>query len=178
MDPLAHVFLPLLVSYAVRPGLFSKPRHFALAGFGLLPDFDKFLGRQALLHSLPTLLALTLVVLAVGRYRKGWRVYALLAVGFLWSHILLDLLGGNAVPWLYPLVRQGFGVHFPMRIAFGEGVLGVRLEGWPVAIHTGVPREGHNTFPLFNGYGVASMLAFLAVYAGRLWSDPEAATGS
>lgn len=179
MDPLAHVFLPLVVCYAVRPDLFSRPRHFALAGFGLLPDFDKFLGMQALLHSLPTLLALTLAVLAVGRYRDEWWVYAVLAVGFLWSHILLDLLDGNVVPWFYPLLRQGYGVHFPMRIAFGEGLLGARLEGWPVAVHTGVPREGHQTFPLFNGYGVGAALAFLAVYAGRhRWSGVDPDTGS
>lgn len=167
MDPLAHVFLPLLVCYAVRPDLFERPVHFAVAGFALVPDLDKLLGMQALLHSLPSLSLVTLAVLAVGRYRREWWVYALLAVGFLWSHILLDLLGGNAVPWLWPFVRQGYGVSFPMRIAFGEGLLGFRLEGMPVALRTGVPRTGHQTFGLVNGFGVASLLAFLAVYVGR-----------
>lgn len=174
MDPLAHLFLPLLVAYAVRPDLFARPQHFVIAVFALVPDFDKFLGMQALLHSLPSLSLVTLVVLAVGRHRREWWVYALLAVGFLWSHILLDLLDGNPVPWLWPFVRQGYGIHFPMRIAFGEGLLGFRLEGLPVAIHTGVPRKGHQTFGLVNGFGVASMLAFLVAFVGRRWWSDRA----
>lgn len=174
MDPLTHVFLPLAVCYAVRPDLFERPSHWALALLGLLPDLDKLFGLQGLLHSLPTLVPLTLAILAVGRYRRSRWVHAVLAAAFLWSHVLLDLLQGNPIPWLYPFVTTGYGIDFPMQIAFGEGLLGVRLVGPPVSVHTGLPREGYGTFGLLDGYGVASTLAFLAIYVARRRDDLQA----
>lgn len=171
MDPLAHVFLPLLVAYAARPELFAARWPLALAGFGVLPDADKFLGLQGLGHSLVTVLPVALVVVAA-EYAIRKRldvdrrpVYALLASAFLLSHLALDVLDGGPVPLLFPVVTQGLGLVFPATVTFGQGLLGVVVEGPLVALHSTAPRVGHQTFGFFQGAGVASLLAFLVAYA-------------
>lgn len=169
MDPLAHVFLPLLVAYAIRPALFDRPWTFGVAGFGLLPDADKFLGLQGLGHSLVAVVPLSVLLLAAGRAldRDLAETYALLAVAFLASHLLLDAVDGGPVPLLYPLVRTGAGLTYPATLSFGEGVLGVAVHGPVVAVRTSAPSAGYGTFGFVDGSGVASALAFAAAYVGR-----------
>lgn len=167
MDPLTHVFLPLTVAYAVRPDLFPDPHHLALAGFGLVPDLDKFLGMQGLFHALPALVPLSAVVLAGERRLRGGTTYAWLAVAFLASHLILDLLDGGPVPLLYPFVETGTGLFFPATVTFGQGPVGVVVDGPLVSLRNTAPRTGHGSFGLLTGYGFASVLAFLAVWDGR-----------
>lgn len=168
MDPLTHVFLPLTVAYAVRPELFAAPRHFAVAGFGLVPDLDKFVGQQGLLHALPALSVLAIALLVGERRLTGRRTYAALAVAFLASHLLLDFLDGGPVPLLFPFVKTGAGLTYPMTLTFGEGPLGVVVRGPPVALRSGAPRTGHQSFGgIVTSTGIASVLTFLGVLFGR-----------
>lgn len=169
MDPLAHVFLPLLVVYAVRPGLFERPWPFGLAGFGLLPDADKFLGLQGLGHSLVTLVPLGVLVWAGARYVDVDEAesYAVVGLFFIASHIVLDTLDGGPTPLLYPFVHQGVGVVYPATVAFGEGWVGFVVRGPVIAFRTVAPRSGYQSFGFLNGFGLASALAFLSVVLGR-----------
>lgn len=173
MDFLTHLTLPLLVAYVLRQDLFPSPPYLLLGGLGLLSDFDKFLGMPGLLHSALPLVAISLVVLGVERQVRGQLVYAPVVVGLIWSHLLLDLVDGGPVPLLYPLLEQGIGLQYPVQTVFGEGLLGLRFEGPLVTLRTTAPRPGHNTYGFVQGAGVASALAFCAVYAGlRNRSEP------
>lgn len=166
MDVLTHLTLPLLVAYVLRRDLFPSPPYLLLGGFGLLSDFDKFLGVPGLLHSALPLVGISLVVVGIERQLRGRLVYAPVVVGLIWSHLLLDLVDGGPVPLLYPLVERGIGLQYPVQTVFGEGVLGVRLEGPLVTLRTTTPRPGHNTYGFVQGAGVANALAFCAVYLG------------
>ena len=186
MDPLTHVFLPLLVAYVVRPDLFSRPRYMALAGFGLLPDFDKLIGIPGLLHSLVTLAPICLALLVFERRVRGNVQYSGIAVLFIVSHLLLDVVEGVTVPLLFPLVTIGVGFAYPMEVVFGTGPLGFSFQGWPVTLESGEPRTGYaasddvdtNTFGFINSFGIATTLAFATAYIGReyLWNTDVSAT--
>lgn len=165
MDPLTHVFLPLLVAYAARPDLFGDRRALAVAGVGLLPDADKFVGAQGLLHSLVPLVPLIAATAAAERRLAGRYRYTALAAAFLASHLLLDLLDGGPTPLLYPFVTSGVGLVFPATVTFGQGPLGVVVDGPLVALRPATPRTGYQSFGFVNGFGAASALAFLAAYA-------------
>ncbi|WP_336000337.1 metal-dependent hydrolase [Halorientalis halophila] len=166
MDFLTHLTLPLTVAYVIRRDLFPSPPYLLLGGFGLLSDFDKFLGMPGLLHSAVSLAGISLVVGGAERQFRGEMEYSLLIVCLIWSHLLLDLVDGGPVPLLYPFVESGIGLQYPVRTVFGEGLLGLRFEGSPVSLRTATPRPGHNTYGFVKGGGVASALAFLAVYLG------------
>jgi len=166
MDFLAHIFLPLIVVYALRRDVFSSQWTYLLAGFGLLSDFDKYLGVPGLLHSVLTLVPLCVAILAVERWWRGRLELAPVIVFFILSHVALDLIDGGPATLFTPLVDTGFGLEFPMRVTFGEGILGITVSGPPVAIRTAVPRGGFNQYGFINSTGVASMLAFLLIYAG------------
>lgn len=165
MDPLTHVFLPLLVTYAARPDLFADRWPLALGGLGLLPDADKFLGMQGLFHSLVPLVPLVAAVALAERRLTGRYRYAALAGAFVGSHLVLDLLDGGPVPLFFPFVKSGAGLVFPATVAFGQGPLGVAVDGPLVALRHGAPRVGHQSFGFLTGFGVASALAFIVVYA-------------
>jgi len=166
MDFLTHLFLPLTVAYVLRQELFNPPYHLALAVFGVLPDFDKFLGQPGLLHSLVTLVPLAVILMAVEYGVRDRTQYSSLAAAFLGSHLLLDVLDGGPAPLLYPFVETGIGVQYPIRIAFGEGPLGVSLEHAPVAVRVTQPQPGFNTYGFLRGYGIAWGLVFAVIYLG------------
>jgi membrane-bound metal-dependent hydrolase YbcI (DUF457 family) len=174
MDALTHLFLPATVAYAALHERFDSPRWLALAGLGLLADFDKYLGAPGLLHSLVPVVPLSVGLLAVGRYRDAAPTLTRLAVGFLWSHLLLDVLDGGPVPLLFPLVESGVGLRYPARVAFGEGLLGFAVRGPVVALRTTAPRGGFNAFGFLNGFGVASLVAFAAVFVGVRYAGASA----
>lgn len=167
MNALTHIFLPLTVAYAVRPDLFTDPRHLAIGAFGLLPDADKLVGMQGMLHGLLTLVPIAAVLLALEWRVYGRRTYATLAVLFIGSHLLLDFLGGGPVPFLFPVIESGIALTYPITVSFGEGPLRVAFDGPLVALTTGTPQPGYGTFGFVDGFGVASTLAFLVVYVGR-----------
>jgi hypothetical protein len=167
MDALTHVFVPLTAVYVLWPGAFDRPWRFALAGLGLFPDFDKFLGVPGLLHSAVTLVPLTLLVVAVESRLRGELLASLLAAAFVWSHVPLDVVDGGPVPLLFPFVRTGVGLQYPVRTVFGEGPLGVWLRGPLVTLRTTAPRPGYNTYGFLKGYGVASALLFGTVALGK-----------
>jgi membrane-bound metal-dependent hydrolase YbcI (DUF457 family) len=166
MDFLTHLFLPLTAVYVLRREWFVTPLHLAVAPFGLLSDFDKFLGTPGLLHSLLTLLPLSVGAVAVERFASERLSVTPVILALVWSHLLLDLLDGGPVPLLYPLVESGIGLTYPARTVFGTGALGVAFDGLLVAIRTTAPKPGFNTYGFVRGFGVASMLLFLVVYAG------------
>lgn len=60
----------------------------------ILPDFDKFLGRPGLLHSLLTTAPIGIYLLA--RHQDAW-THGSLATFFLFSHLALDRLDGGPV---------------------------------------------------------------------------------
>jgi len=166
MDFLTHLFLPLTVAYVLRQELFNPPWHLGLAVFGLLPDFDKFLGQPGLLHSLVTLVPIAIVLLAVESQHRDSIQYSSLAAAFMGSHLALDVLDGGPAPLLYPFVKAGIGFQYPMEIAFGEGLLGVTLRNAPLAVRVIEPQPGFNTYGFLRGYGIAWVLVFAVIYFG------------
>lgn len=166
MDALTHVFLPLLVAYVLRQELFDSPELLLLGGFGLLPDFDKFLGVPGLLHSLVTLVPISLAVLAAERWYRGEFAYGPVIVALIGSHLVLDFVDGGPVPLLFPFVESGVGLQYPARTVFGQGPLGIAIEGPVATVRVAAPRPGFNAYGFIRGAGVASLLAFLAVYVG------------
>ena len=167
MDSLTHVFLPLTVAYALRRELFETPAHLSLAGFGLLSDFDKFLGQPGLLHSLVTLGPICLVLLAGERWLRGELVLSPVVVAFVLSHLVLDFVDGGPIWPLVPLVDTGIGLQYPVQTVFGDGPVWLTLRGPLVALETGMVRpSGFNSYGFVNGFGVASLLSFLVVYLG------------
>lgn len=174
MDALTHVFLPLAVGYAVRPAWFESPARFGVAAFGLLPDLDKFVGAAGLFHSLVAVVPLSAAMLAVDRRVAdratvggvGRANVGGVAVALVWSHLLLDVFDGGPVPLLFPVVEQGVGLRYPARVAFGVDPLGVAVRGPLVALRTTAPAPGFNAYGFVTGFGVASLLAFVAIYLG------------
>lgn len=166
MDFLTHLFLPLTVAYVLRRELFNPPYHLALAVFGVVPDFDKFLGHPGLLHSLVTLVPIAVVLIGMEYGIWGSIQYSSLAAAFMGSHLVLDVLDGGPVPLLYPFVEAGLGLQYPIQIAFGEGLIGVTLRHAPIAVRMTQPRPGFNTYGFLRGYGIAWALVFAVIYLG------------
>lgn len=164
MDFLSHLFLPLTAVYVARRELFDRPWLLGVAGFGLLSDFDKFLGVPGLLHSLVTLVPICAVVLAAEYRLRGELEWAPVVVALIGSHLVLDFVDGGPVPLLFPLVETGIGLQYPAQTAFGEGLVGVAFEGSLVAVRATAPRPGFNTYGFIQGAGVAAMLLFAVVY--------------
>lgn len=173
-DVLTHVFLPLTAAYVLRPGLFPSGRYLLLGSCGLVSDFDKVLGEPGLLHSLITIGPICLGILAFEwlwyNYDNDFK-YGPLIVAMVLSHLVLDFVDGGPVPLLYPFVETGIGVQYPVNIVFGTGPLGIALDGPLIAVRTGVPKSGYNTYGLINGFGIASTLLFLTIYFGQRWRD-------
>lgn len=165
-DFLTHLFLPLTAAYVLRRELFESPWALSLAGFGLLPDFDKFLGVPGLLHSLLTLVPLCLGLLAAERWWRGELSVTPVIVALVLSHLLLDFLYGGPVPLLYPFAEAGIGLHYPARTVFGVGPLGVAIENSLVALRVTTPSPGFNTYGFIRSGGVGTMLLFGVVYWG------------
>lgn len=166
MDLLTHLFLPITIAYVLKPSLFNPPWHLALAIFGLVPDFDKFLGVPGLLHSLVTLVPLGIALLGIEYGFKRRLEYSVIATLLLWSHLLLDLIDGGPVPVFAPFVDTGIGLTYPMQVTFGSGLLGIVIHGPPIALRIAAPRPGFNTYGLVNGFGVVSVLMFVLFFVG------------
>lgn len=165
-DFLTHLFLPLTAAFVLSRETFDSPVYLLLGGFGLLADFDKFLGVPGLLHSLITLGIIVGLGVAIERLWRGEYVLAPLAGGLVLSHLVLDLVDGGPVPLLYPLTDVGVGLRYPARVAFGVDPLGIELRGALVEVITSAPRGGFNEYGFIDGVGVANMLLFLVVYGG------------
>lgn len=170
MDALTHVFLPLTLVYVARRDLFESRRGaYLIAVFGLLPDFDKYVGAPGLLHSLVTLTPIILAIYLLEGELRGGNTYAPMIAFFVLSHLLLDFLGTSPVTLLYRFLKSGAGLEYSVRIVFGEGLLGARIEGFPKIILE-TPRSGFNAYPgLISGYGVAALLLFVAISASERW---------
>lgn len=165
-DFLTHLFLPLTAVYVLCRELFESPLYLGLGLFGLVADFDKFLGVPGLLHSVVTLLPLCLVILGVERWWRGDLRYGPVIAGLILSHLVLDFVGGGPVPLLFPLLRTGIGLQYPAQTVFGQGPVGLTVDGALVQLRTTAPRSGFNSYGFINGLGVANMLLFLTVYLG------------
>lgn len=164
MDALTHVFLPLTAVYALRRELvLDSPWVLVVAGVGLFPDFDKFLGAPGALHSLVTLVPLCLLVVGVEYALRGELAVTPVLVAVVLSHLVLDVVDGGPVPVLYPLVEGGIGFEYPIRAVFGAGPVGVSFEGPVVSLRETSPRPGFNTYGFVNGFGVASVLLFATI---------------
>jgi len=159
MDILTHIFLPLTLVYVLRRDF--KAKHFPLALFAVLPDFDVLTGiHRGLFHSVIFLAPLSALLLLVEYAFKRRLKYSLIAILFLYSHILLDFLAGG-VPLLYPIVNQGVGVEFPLIIRFGESISLVDVT--PRLIYN-YPQPVHGEFDAFSSFGVANTALFLLIY--------------
>jgi membrane-bound metal-dependent hydrolase YbcI (DUF457 family) len=159
MDILTHIFLPLTLVYVLRRDF--KAKHFPLALFAILPDFDVLTGiHRGLFHSIIFLLPISAFTLLVEYAFKGRIRYSLIALFFLYSHIILDFLAGG-VPLLYPIVNQGVGVEFPFIIRFGESISIVDIT--PRLVYN-YPQPVQYIDASFSGFGVASTALFLLIY--------------
>jgi len=159
MDILTHIFLPLTLLYVLKRGF--KTKHFPLALFAILPDFDVLTGiHRGLFHSIIFLAPLSALMLATEYASKKRLKYSLIALFFLYSHILLDFLAGG-VPLLYPIVNQGVGIKFPFIIRFGESISIVDVT--PKLVYN-YPQPVHGEVDAFSGFGVANTTLFLLIY--------------
>jgi len=166
VDLLTHVFLPLTVAFVLRPELFDHPAVLGLGVFGLLPDFDKFLGQPGLLHSLVTLVPICAGILLIERwYRDRW-VYAPVVTVFIGSHLVLDLIDGGPVPALFPFFERGLGLQYPAQTVFGRGPIGLWIEGPLITTQAAAPRPGYNTYGFLTGEGIAWALVFVVIFIG------------
>lgn len=164
MDFLAHIFLPLTAAYVLWPERFPSPWHLLLAMFGLLSDFDKFLGIPGLLHSLIFVGPICLLILAIERIIRDEYKSSPVIVFFILSHLVLDLIDGGPVPLLYPLIKTGIGFQYPIQTVFGTGPFGIMFQGSPLTLHSAQPRPGHNTYGFITGAGVANAIVFIIIY--------------
>jgi hypothetical protein len=97
-----------------------------------------------------------------------------LIAAFIWSHLLLDIVDGGPVPLLFPFLKTGLGLQYPMQTVFGEGVIGISFRGSLVTLRTVAPKPGFNTYGFIQGTGIASALLFGTVLLGdRLSSQGE-----
>jgi membrane-bound metal-dependent hydrolase YbcI (DUF457 family) len=159
MNILTHIFLPLTLVYVLRSDF--KAKHFPLALFAILPDFDVLTGiHRGLFHSIISLAPLSAVMLATEYAFKRRLKYSLIAILFLYSHIILDFLAGG-VPLLYPIVNQGIGIEFPFIIRFGESISIVDVT--PRLVYN-YPQPVQYIDASFSGFGVASTALFLIIY--------------
>lgn len=166
MDVLTHLFLPIAIAYAVRPDLFPSPWYFTLAGFAVLPDFDKFLGIPGLLHSVFAVGAIGFGVALLERRITGTMTYATVATVFLVSHLLLDFLDGGPVTFLYPIIETGVGLTYPTEIVFSDTVQDVAVRNPLPRVRTNPTNSSREAYSLVNGCGVLSILVFVTVYLG------------
>lgn len=167
MDLLTHLFLPVGIAYALRPDLFPSPRYLVIGVAGVVPDADKLVGLQGVLHSAVTLGVISLVLVLLEERVRGKRTYALLTAALLFSHLLLDILDGGPAPLLYPFLEAGVGLQYPAELVIGESVTssGIRNPLPDVNVHS--PSRSRTTYPILSGYGVLSMLVFVILYVGR-----------
>lgn len=164
--PLAHVFLPLTAVCVLWPDRFPSPAYLLLlGGFGLLADFDKVLGQPGLLHSFVTLVPLAGIFVLAERLWRGELLLSPILVALVFSHLLLDLLDGGPVPFLFPFDETGIGLLYPARAVFDPMFPWIGIEGPLVILRTTTPQPGFNTYGFITGVGVASLLLFGVVYA-------------
>lgn len=175
MDFLSHLFFPLTAAYLLRRELFDPPWLLGLAGFGLLSDFDKFLGAPGLLHSLVSIVPICIGVMTVEHWARGDLKYSPVIGALISSHLVLDFLDGGPVPLLFPFIKTGVGVEYPIRTVFGQGLFGLSFEGPLVALRTTAPQPGTNTYGFIQGGGVTSMLLFGIIFARDRWLNWRAA---
>lgn len=171
MDFLSHLFLPLIAAYVLRRELFDSPWFLGLAVFGLLADFDKFLGMPGLLHSLLTLGPLCAGIVGLEHTLRDELTVSPVVVGLIGSHLVLDFVDGGPVPLLFPLIETGIGLQYPANTIFGEGLLGVRFDRPLASLRTTAPRPGNRTYGFIKGAGVASMLLFGLIYLTDQWQN-------
>ena len=164
MDFLTHLFLPFTVAIVLRPRRLATVRALPLAGFGLLADFDKFLGVPGLLHSLVTIVPIAVAIVAVERLLRQELYWSPIVVALVGSHLLLDFVDGGPVPLLFPLVKTGIGLEYPIRTVFGEGLFGLIFKGPLVALRTTTPLPGYNTYGFVQGAGVLNAFVFVIVF--------------
>lgn len=174
MDLLTHLFLPIAVIYVLRPDLFPSPWYFLLAGFAVLPDFDKLLGMPGTLHSLFLLAPIAGVCLLLERRVRDDHVYATLVTLLLVSHLVLDVIDGGPVPFLFPLVETGIGLTYPTTIVFGEGVFDISIQEPLPDVQTDVPDSSRQGYPLVNGYGILSGLVLVVFYVANEYGGTDA----
>jgi hypothetical protein len=159
MDILTHIFLPLTLVYVLRGDF--KTKHFPLALLATLPDFDVLTGiHRGLFHSIIFLAPTSALTLLVEYALKRRLKYSLIALLFLYSHIILDFLSGG-VPLLYPIANQGIGVEFPFIIRFGESISIVDATPKLVYNH---PQPIHGEVDAFSSFGVANTALFPLTY--------------
>lgn len=179
MDLLTHLSLPLTVAVVLRPRWFvSNPPLLVLGGFGVLSDFDKFLGSPGLLHSLVTLVPICLAIVLAERVIRSEYRYSILIVALIGSHLVLDVFDGGPVPLLYPFVEQGIGLQYPARTVFGVDPAGIAVRGPVVTGRVVAPRPGRNAYGFVTGYGVVNVGVLAVVYLRYYALDRAWLTGS
>jgi len=161
MDILTHIFIPLTIIYFLEKELFNHYYIFALALFGLLPDFDKALGAPGVLHSIITLTLLLTPLFMIEKFTKGSKIYTSIIAFFIFSHLILDILDVSPIFPLYPFINKGLIVEFPLSISFNNlSFIGPIIQITYVELKT-----GFNTYEgVISGFGIISMLLFISLF--------------
>lgn len=105
-------------------------------------------------------------------------IYSTIAVLLLASHLLLDFLDDGPVTLLYPLIETGVGLESQTRVVFGDAVQDAAVHDPLPRVQIGSTNLSRKSYPLLNGYGILSILAFLSIYVGVEFStqngdDPD-----
>ena len=149
MDILTHVFLPLLMLQAV--GVKIDKRILFLTIFSILPDFDVIFGiHRSYFHSFLFVIPLLLVSTYVKREYTKYMTF------FILSHLFFDFLDGG-FPFLYPIIKYGYGMNIKLLINFKTLDFNFILD-----IAKYYPSSIHRDYTTFDNKGLVIALAFLA----------------
>ena len=149
MDILTHMFLPLLMLQAM--GVKIDRRILFLTIFSILPDFDVIFGiHRSYFHSF----LFVILLLFVSTYVK--REYIKYIAFFILSHLFLDFLDGG-FPFLYPIIKYGYGMNIKLLINFKTLDFNFILD-----IAKYYPSSIHGYYTTFDNKGLVIALAFLA----------------
>ena len=179
MDPVTHLFLPLLFLFST--GVVNDKRREKLAlllsPVAVMPDIDILIGHRGVLHV--PLLVLFFSVVSFLLARRYKRVFAALLFSlYWWSHLFLDFIAGG-IPLLYPLSNMCFGVSIAFKVSFSSGSLPSRVSVVPPRVNV-VKHVGFNTthgvFPIATSFGVSCAVFFLLTLLIRyclLYTSPS-----
>ncbi len=158
MDLLSHLFLPLIFLVAIEK---LKARYIPFSFFSIFPDFDKLI-LTGIFHSI----LFTAPILSIFFYteKKLFKSYEFASISafFYLSHLAFDFLDGGPLALLYPISNFGIGISFSAKIFVSNITI---ADIVPEIVYEELrPSE---SYELFSGFGIASMLLFFLILIKR-----------
>ncbi len=96
-------------------------------------------------------------MLLVERVLRSKIEYADVVTFFLFSRILLDFFA-SGVLFLYPIIKTGVGVEFPLKVGFGSSV--IVKDFMPRLVFITPESVYGKTFEVVSGFGVVTAIIF------------------